>query len=261
MGDKLMILPPHLEHAPAEELLRWAVETFRERFAVLTSFQHEGMVVLDMAVRIDPKVRVITLDTGRLPEETYEMMETVRRRWGVAVEIAAPEAGEVERMTTRFGPNLFYDGVPYRNLCCHIRKVRPLERKLATVDAYAVGLRREQSEARKETPRAAETNGKLKLAPLADWSAAEVRRYEEAHEVPAHPLYGRGYASIGCAPCTRAIKEGEDERAGRWWWESGGARECGIHFRPDGGVERTLDVLVREIGDWRASNGVSIQVT
>jgi phosphoadenylyl-sulfate reductase (thioredoxin) len=236
-----------LDTLSAPELLRWAIERFGSRFAITTSFQSEGMVLLDIAARISPNVRVITLDTGRLPEETYEIIEDVRGRYGVRVEVVAPDAAEIGPMVTRHGPNLFYESIAFRNLCCHFRKVRPLERKLAELDAWAVGLRRTQTQARESLTKAVKTDGRLKLSPLADWSSADVEEYTRKHAVPRHPLYTRGYTSIGCAPCTRAIRNGEAERAGRWWWEQDGQKECGIHYTPDGRVQRTLDVLVQEI--------------
>ena len=122
-------------------------------------------------------------------------------------------------------------------MCCEVRKVRPLERKLAEFRAWATGLRREQTQARAGIGKVEESGGRLKLNPLADWSSAQVEEYTRAHGVPVHPLYARGFASIGCAPCTRAVEPGEPERAGRWWWEQG-VRECGIHFTPDGSVRR-----------------------
>jgi len=205
------------------------------------------MVVVDMAAKISSDVRVITLNTGRLPEETFQMMETVRSRYGVKVETVSPSADEVDSMVTRFGPNLFYESVPYRSLCCHIRKVRPLERKLQEFDAWAVGLRRSQSETRESLDKVEKVDGRVKLSPLADWTKEQVAEYVRVNDVPQHPLYAKGYTSIGCGPCTRATEAGEDERAGRWWWEQDANKECGLHFTPDGRVERTLDVLVREI--------------
>jgi phosphoadenosine phosphosulfate reductase len=242
-----MIPPPH-DSASAEQILRWAIETHGREFAISTSFQAEGMVVVDMAARISPDVRVITLDTGRLPQETYDLIEDVRKRYGVEVELVSPAAGEVEAMTQRFGPNLFYRSVAYRSLCCHIRKVRPLERKLAELRAFAVGLRRGQSEVRQNLQKISEEqHGLLKISPLADWTKQQVNDYIAAHDVPRHALYAAGYTSIGCDPCTRATLPGEDERAGRWWWENDVNKECGLHFTPDGKAERTVDVLVREI--------------
>jgi phosphoadenylyl-sulfate reductase (thioredoxin) len=236
-----------LQQLPAEELLHWAIGTFRRRLAIVTSFQREGMVIVDMAARISSDVRVLTIDTGRMPPETYDMIERVRERYRIPVEIIMPDASEVEAMVTRFGPNLFVESVALRSLCCHFRKVRPLERKLEQFDSWVTGVRREQSQSRESVPKVETVNGRLKLSPLAYWSAAQVRAYAEAHDVPEHPLYARGYTSIGCGPCTRATQAGEDERAGRWWWERDASKECGLHFSPEGRVERTFDVLVREI--------------
>ncbi|MBV8820292.1 MAG: phosphoadenylyl-sulfate reductase, partial [Acidobacteriaceae bacterium] len=221
--------------------------TYSSRFAIVTSFQAEGMVLVDMAARMDPNVRVVTIDTGRLPDETYEMIETVRERYQIRVETIAPAGDEVAAMVTRFGPNLFYQDTDKRKLCCEIRKVRPLGRKLAEVDAYAVGLRREQSELRADVLKTESDQGRLKLSPLADWTRAEVWRYVAENDVPVHPLYARGYASIGCGPCTRAIAPGDGERAGRWWWENDAAKECGIHVSPDGRMQRQLDVMLDEV--------------
>jgi phosphoadenosine phosphosulfate reductase len=230
------------EAASASDILSWAIDTFGDSFAIATSFQKEGMVILDLASRISAGVRVFTLDTGRLPDETYRMMDTVRQRYGIALEIVFPERAEVEQLVAFHGPNLFYSSVPARQRCCDIRKVRPLERKLETLQAWATGLRRDQAESRAGIPKVERgPTGRIKICPLADWSAGRVEEYIVRHDVPVHPLYARGYTSIGCAPCTRAIQPGESERAGRWWWEEEDAKkECGIHFSPDGSVARDV---------------------
>ena len=235
------------EKASAAELLEWAIREFGDSLAISTSFQSEGMVILDMAARIWPGVHVFTLDTGRLPEETYRMMETVRERYGIRVDTVSPDPAEVEGMIGLHGPNLFFREVPLRMLCCQIRKVRPLERKLAGFKAWVVGLRRDQNESRAEVRKVEHSDGRLKLSPLADWTAARVQQYIRSNNVPQHPLYAAGYTSIGCGPCTRAVSPGEDERAGRWWWELDADKECGIHFSPEGKAERRLDVLLSEI--------------
>jgi len=227
------------EGAPASEILSWAIGTYGNGFAIATSFQKEGMVILDLALRISRNVRVFTLDTGRLPDETYSMMETVRQRYGVRIETVFPDRADVEQLVQIHGPNLFYDSVPGRERCCEIRKVRPLERKLATLQAWATGLRRDQAETRAGIAKVEQAaDGRVKICPLADWTAAAIDEYIVRHGVPVHPLYARGYASIGCAPCTRAIEPGEDERAGRWWWEQDYHKECGIHFSSDGSIRR-----------------------
>jgi phosphoadenosine phosphosulfate reductase len=227
------------EAASASDLLSWAIDTFDDSFAIATSFQKEGMVILDLASRISAGVRVFTLDTGRLPDETYRMMETIRQRYGIPVEIIFPEREDVEQLVAFHGPNLFYSSVPARQRCCDVRKVRPLERKLETLKAWATGLRRDQAETRAGIPKVERgPAGRVKICPLADWSAARVEEYIAQYGVPVHPLYALGYTSIGCAPCTRAVQPGESERAGRWWWEEDAKKECGIHFAPDGSAAR-----------------------
>ena len=236
-----------LEQAAAPELLEWALSEFGSTLAIATAFQTEGMVILDMASRLPGRVRVLTLDTGRLPEETYRMIETVRERYGMTVETVSPDAAEVEAMLRLHGPNLFLREVAFRNLCCEIRKVRPLERKLRELKAWVTGLRRSQNESRAEVRKIERIEGRFKLSPLANWTSEQVRDYIQQHHVPMHPLYAAGYRSIGCAPCTRAVQPGEDERAGRWWWEQDAAKECGIHISPEGKAGRKLDVLLSEI--------------
>jgi len=196
------------------------------------------MIIVDIASRLGGDVRVFTLDTGRLPEETLQMIDTVRHRYGVEVEIVRPDPAEVESMVSKHGSDLFYESIENRRLCCEIRKVRPLERKLLELDAWAAGLRRQQSETRSQIAKVERADGRVKIHPLADWTSADVETYIRDHDVPVHSLYAQGYATIGCAPCTRAILPGEDERAGRWWWEQSGHKECGIHFSPDGKVQR-----------------------
>jgi phosphoadenosine phosphosulfate reductase len=237
------------DSATAEQIVSWAIDTYKDRLALVTSFQYEGMVIVDLAARISKDIRIITLDTGRLPPETFDMIEAVRARYGVAIEVVSPEASELESMVSRHGPNLFYESVPLRTTCCHFRKVRPLNKKLSEFDAWLTGLRRAQSETREDLAKISQENGRAKISPLADWTREDVEAYTVTQDVPRHPLYAKGYTSIGCAPCSRATEPGEDERAGRWWWESGVAKECGLHFTPDGRAMRTVDVLIHEILD------------
>jgi thioredoxin-dependent adenylylsulfate APS reductase len=225
----------------------WAVEQFGSALAIGTSFQKEGMVVLDMAARMAPEIRVFTLDTGCLPAETREMIAAVERRYGVVVERVEPDPREVARMVAAHGRALYYRDVAHRMLCCEVRKARPLARKLAGLGAWLTGLRRDQSGSRAGVPKVDAGGAVLKISPLADWTSQEVDEYIRAHDVPVHPLYAQGYRSIGCAPCTRAAGEGEDARSGRWWWERGAEKECGIHFTASGRAERQVDVLLREI--------------
>ncbi|HTM48083.1 MAG TPA: phosphoadenylyl-sulfate reductase [Bryobacteraceae bacterium] len=238
---------PGLEQATPAEILSWASETYGDGFAVSTSFQSEGMVIVDMVASLARKPRVITLDTGRLPAATHQMMETIRERYGIAVEVVYPDAAELESMVSRHGPNLFYRQTALRMLCCNIRKVRPLERKLKELKAWAVGLRRSQNDSRASIRKVDFDATPVKISPLADWTPEQVEQYIVHNGVPRHPLYAEGYTSIGCDPCTRAVSPGEDERAGRWWWEQDADKECGIHFSADGRVQRTVDVLIEEI--------------
>lgn len=231
----------------AEAVVAWAVERFGSGLGLTTSFQKEGMVVLDMAARVDPHIRVLTLATGRLPEETYRMIELVRQRYGVVVETVSPDPRELDSMVTEHGPNLFYRDTASRMLCCQIRKVRPLERKLHELEAYMTGLRREQSETRGGVEQIDYDSVPVKISPLVEWTPEQVEAYTREHDVPVHPLYARGYPSIGCAPCTRAVGPGEGERDGRWWWEQGVDKECGLHFTPDGRAQRKVDVMLEEV--------------
>lgn len=239
------------ETATAEEVVKWGFERFGERIAVSTSFQASGMVLLDMASRISKKkVRVFTLDTGRLPQQTYKLIQEVRHRYGISIETILPNSAEVSAMVASYGPNLFYASVGKRKLCCEIRKVRPLGRKLGELDAWMVGLRRAQAETRESICKIAvdpKNEGIFKLCPLADWSQEQVWKYIRENDVPYHELYWQGYPTIGCAPCTRATTSDEHHRAGRWWWEEEADKECGIHVSRAGLVRPEVDVLLDEV--------------
>jgi thioredoxin-dependent adenylylsulfate APS reductase len=218
--------------ARAEELLAWALDTFHPRIAISAAGGVDGLALLDMAWRINPDVRVFTLDTGRLPPETYALFEEIRDRYGINVEFEVPDGRDVAKLTTAYGPNLMYRSVDLRIACCNVRKVEPLKRKLATLDAWIAGLRREQWVSRRNIAKVEldrEHGNIVKLNPLADWSLDEVWDYVRSNEVPYHELFDHGFTSIGCAPCTRAVLPGEPERAGRWWWEEDTDKECGIH--------------------------------
>jgi thioredoxin-dependent adenylylsulfate APS reductase len=220
------------EHASAEELLAWAFETFHPRLAISAAGGVDGMAIVDMAWRIDPSVRVFTLDTGRLPPETYTLFEEVRDRYGIDVEFEFPERADVETLVREHGPNLMYRSLDLRLACCEIRKVQPLKRKLSTLDAWVSGLRREQWKSRRNIAKVEldrDHGGIVKVNPLADWTLEQVWDHVRKNEVPYHELFDHGYTSIGCAPCTRPVLPGEHERAGRWWWEQDTDKECGIH--------------------------------
>jgi phosphoadenosine phosphosulfate reductase len=226
------------ESLSAQEILTWALKNFSPRIALSCSFgAPEGLCVFDMMRRIDPRARVFVLDTGRLPQETYDLMDRVRDRYDAAIEVVFPRAESVEAMVRARGQNLFYESVENRQLCCRVRKVEPLNRKLAELGAWITGLRRDQNVTRVATPRIEidEAHGGIvKVNPIADWSHEQVMSYVEAHDVPINRLHGQGYPSVGCAPCSRAVAPGEDPRAGRWWWENAETKECGIHGEEKG---------------------------
>ncbi|HZS14812.1 MAG TPA: phosphoadenylyl-sulfate reductase [Candidatus Dormibacteraeota bacterium] len=240
-GEELARAAVELEGAHPSEVIAWALQRFgRERSVVLTGLQAEGVAVADMAVAVDPQVRIVTIDTGRLPAETHEYIDTLREHFGRAIEVVHPDAALLTDFTTEHGVNAFYTSVQLRLDCCHIRKVEPLERVLGGVDAWFTGLRRTQSDRRAHTPVVEHDlahGGIAKVNPVATWTDVQVREHLRRRGVPLHPLYSRGYTSIGCAPCTRAVQPGEHERAGRWWWEQGIDKECGIHGRPQEATE------------------------
>jgi thioredoxin-dependent adenylylsulfate APS reductase len=247
-------LAVELDFATPQEVLGWALERWGRKVAISTSFQAEGMALLDMAWRIDPEIRLFTVDTGRLPQETYEMIEAVRAHYGIAVEVYFPDAAQVEGMVRSHGPDLFKRTVAARLQCCNVRKVEPIRRALGGLDAWITGLRRDQWASRANIRKIEidhDHGGLAKISPLADWTAEEVAEYNRENGVPLHPLYAKGYTSIGCAPCTRATAAGEDPRAGRWWWEKNAPKECGIHCPIEtGGFEHELEAIVH-IGDRR----------
>ena len=221
------------EQQSAQEVLKWALETFRPRIALAWSGA-EDVAVIDMLVKINPTARVFTLDTGRLNQETYDVMDAVRKKYGVQLDIMFPDHNAVERMVREKGMNLFYESIENRKQCCGVRKVEPLNRALSGLDAWITGLRRAQAVTRTQLKKVEideAHNGIVKINPLADWTLEQVWDYIKQHQVPHNKLHDQGYPSIGCEPCTRAVKPGEDERAGRWWWERPEQKECGLHVK------------------------------
>ena len=233
--DEIEAAAARLRGAPPAEVLRWGLERFGGGIAVASSFSIEDCVVIDMAHKARPaSLRVFALDTGRLPDETYMTAERVRMKYGVEIEWTFPAREAVEQLIRIKGLYSFRDSLDNRHECCGIRKVEPLARALGGLDAWMTGLRREQSVTRTDVPEVevdAANGGIAKINPIVAWTTAEVRAYADQHRVPIHPLHDKGYPSIGCAPCTRAIAPGEHPRAGRWWWENPENKECGIHVR------------------------------
>lgn len=216
----------------AEEILRWALDRFHPAIALASSFGAEDVVLIDLMCKIQDKPRIFSLDTGRLHQETYDVMEWIREKYGVTIEVYFPKSDAVEKMVREKGMNLFYNSIENRKLCCNIRKVEPLGRALSGLQGWITGLRREQAVTRTSVPPIeydADHGGLVKVNPIVEWKRDRVWDYIRTNKVPYNSLHDRGFPSIGCAPCTRAIKEGEDERAGRWWWEDPKLKECGLH--------------------------------
>jgi phosphoadenosine phosphosulfate reductase len=215
---------------PLGKRLAW-LEEIGGDVVFTTSLGIEDQVVTDALVEALPSARIVTLDTGRLFDETVALIDDTEERYGITIERFRPKPEQVDAFIATYGMNGFYESVEARHACCGVRKVEPLARALAGADIWITGLRRGQSAARGGVPFAEWDDERqlLKINPLADWILADIRRHAEARAIPINPLHARGYPSIGCAPCTRAIKPGEDERAGRWWWENDQQRECGLH--------------------------------
>lgn len=229
-------LADEFESKSAQEVLKWALDTFGTRIALASSFGAEDVAVIDMMVKVDKnRTRVFTLETGRLNQETYDVMDAIRARYSIQIEAFFPDQKEVEGMIRSKGMNLMYESVENRKFCCEIRKVHSLNRALSNLDGWITGLRKDQVATRSTTKKIeidAVHGGIVKLNPIADWSSDMVWDYIRKNNIPYNALHDKGFPSIGCEPCTRAVQPGEDPRAGRWWWENAAAKECGLHFDP-----------------------------
>lgn len=222
-----------LEGRPAAEILEFMIKEFGGKLAFASSLGAEDQVITEMLSRIDPSVRIFTLDTGRLFPESYDLLDITEKRYKVKIDIYFPDSSRVESMVNARGINLFYESVENRKLCCHIRKIEPLTRALSTCDAWISGLRREQSVTRQDVKLVEwdANNKKIKINPLIEWSNDDVWDYIRNKNIPYNKLHDKGYPSIGCLPCTRPVAPGEDIRSGRWWWEEPEMKECGLHKR------------------------------
>ena len=230
---ELKLLQNELAGKHPRVILQTALSRFQN---IALSFSGaEDVVLVDMAAKIRPDIQVFTLDTGRLHPETYGFLESVKERYGIRLEVMSPDPIVLQQLTAEKGLFSFYrDG---HAECCGIRKVEPLRRRLRELDAWITGQRRDQSLTRSELAEVEldgvftgkHADGLYKFNPLAHWSSSQVWDYIEAHDVPFNPLHAKGYLSIGCEPCTRAVLPNQHERQGRWWWEDGGKKECGLH--------------------------------
>lgn len=215
------------------EALLYFTSLYPGQVAFSTSLGQEDQVLTDIIFGNNLPVRVFSIDTGRLFNETYELIQITELQYGKRIEVVFPPTGEVEELVQRNGINCFYDSVDLRKKCCHVRKVLPLRKALQNVKVWVTGLRAAQSENRTTLAKTGwDANYQvIKYNPLADWTFEQVNEYLELKNVPYNPLHRKGFVSIGCAPCTRAIAAGEDIRAGRWWWEDS-KKECGLHEQP-----------------------------
>lgn len=232
-SSQIDALNDQLKSATAAEVVVFFLEKFRGRIALSSSLGAEDQVLTDMVARADTDARVFTLDTGRLFPETYDLIDATNKKYGIGIEVFFPQAEAVEAMVKAKGINLFYDSIDNRKQCCHIRKIEPLKRAFAGLDVWICGLRKDQSITRfySRLVERDEGNGLLKVNPLINWREQDVWEYIKANDVPYNALHDKGFPSIGCQPCTRAVEKGEDVRAGRWWWELPEHKECGLHAR------------------------------
>ncbi len=217
----------------AREILSFFIEDFDGKIAFGSSLGAEDQVLTAMISGIDKSTKIFTLDTGRVFPETYQTLHETNRKYGINIEVYFPNSEKVERMVNEKGINLFYGSIENRKLCCNIRKIDPLKRAMMDADVWVTGLRKVQSITRvfTEVVEYDYLNGKIKINPLLEWTEEDIWSYIRNNDVPYNKLHDRGFPSIGCEPCTRAIKDGEDIRAGRWWWETPEQKECGLHRR------------------------------
>ena len=230
--DLIRELNDRFAESTVVEVLQYFLNEYKGRIAFASSLGAEDQVLTHMIREIAPDAKIFTLDTGRMFQETYDLIDRTNARYKMKMEIYFPDYKQVENMVNDKGMNLFYESVENRKLCCHIRKIEPLHRALEGSDIWITGLRKEQSVTRNNNNllELDENNhGRLKLNPLINWSEDEVWDFINKHKVPYNTLHDQGFPSIGCLPCTRAVQPGEDVRAGRWWWEMPEHKECGLH--------------------------------
>ncbi|MHA1267468.1 MAG: phosphoadenylyl-sulfate reductase [Candidatus Helarchaeota archaeon] len=224
-----------LEEKSPQEILIWAISIFKEKIVLATSLGAEDQVLADMVTKINPQIPIFFLDTGRIHQETYNVLEETRLKYKIKIKTLFPQTSSIEKFEYEEGPNPFYKSIELRRKCCQIRKVEPLKRALHGFNAWITGLRRSQSITRVNTKKIEwDSENKIyKINPLADWTEKQVWDYIQQNDIPYNKLHDQGYPSIGCIPCTRSIKPGEDIRAGRWWWETPEKRECGLHVHKE----------------------------
>lgn len=213
------------------EVLRHFMEIYGERLALSSSLSIEDQALTDMMLKIDPHVRIFTLDTGRLFPETYQLMDKTNLHYNIKMEVFCPKTESLQCFVHEYGINPFYESIEKRHACCQVRKLEPLARAFQGLEVWVCGLRKAQSVTRTDMRMVEwdERHGLLKINPLIHWTEEQVWDYVKNNHVPYNQLHDKDYPSIGCEPCTRAVKPGEDIRSGRWWWENPEHRECGLH--------------------------------
>ncbi len=229
--EQIEELNQQFANAQPVDVITYFLNQYKDKIALSSSLGAEDQILTQMVTSVTPDARIFTLDTGRLFPETYDLIDRTSKKYKVDIDIYFPQAEDVEEMVKTKGINLFFDSIENRKLCCQIRKLEPLKRAFKGLDAWICGLRADQSVTRSDIQIVEwdDNNDILKINPLAFWSEEEVWDYIKANGVPVNPLHKKGYPSIGCQPCTRAIMPGEDIRAGRWYWENPDTKECGLH--------------------------------
>lgn len=219
------------ENSSPRQVLEYFLNEYKGKIIQSSSVGAEDQVLTDMITRIDKKTKIFTLDTGRLFPETYELIERTNKQYDININIYFPDWQKVEKMVRDKGINLFYRSIENRKLCCHLRKIEPSKRALEGFDIWVSGIRKDQTVSRfyNKIIEWDDTNRLIKVNPLLNWTEKHVWDYIKKNNVPYNELHDRGFSSIGCQPCTRAIKSGDDFRAGRWWWEEPDNKECGLH--------------------------------
>lgn len=233
MQTQIKELQNLVDNKTPEETIQFFLDKFQDKIAFSSSLGAEDQVITDMISKIDKSAKIFTLDTGRVFPETYDLIDRTSRKYKMPIQIYFPDAKQVEEMVNDKGINLFFESVENRKLCCHIRKIEPLKRAFKDLDVWICGLRRDQSITRTDVQVVEwdEANGLIKLNPIVDWTEEQVWDYIKTNKVPYNRLHDKGFPSVGCQPCTRAIEKGEDTRAGRWWWENPETKECGLHTK------------------------------
>lgn len=233
MLEKVNELNKRLQNSSADEIIKYFLDEYKDEAALSSSFGAEDQVLTHMMLNLTKDANIFTLDTGRLPIETYSVMDNTNLKYNIKVNVFFPNNEDVEKLYKNQGINGFYESIDNRKSCCNVRKIEPLKRALKPLKVWITGLRAAQSVTRVEMPLVEwdENFQVIKVNPLISWSEEDVWDFIKANKVPYNKLHDKGYPSIGCAPCTRAVKDGEDIRSGRWWWENPEHKECGLHAK------------------------------